>query len=271
MYLRYTATPVRQIDVAKEFGRIISEVSRGIKWFHRRLAIVSRSFVQNDVQHWFDVVEARKCSEAIARKGCRLVDCVGFVDGVNRRIADPSVAWLQTEMYNGYKKGCGLNYAGAVLPNGIGLLFLGPSSGRRHDAAVAATHGLYEKLEHLATFPNDGFTGCFGGDSAYPLFWPIVPLYQNAATNAQANWNRNMSSSRVSIEWLFGQQTQQFSSLDWKIRNKILASPVVESHINAAFLTNLMNICFPNIISQTFECNPPLLEKYLNVPIGSLN
>jgi len=270
IYLRYSAVPIRQLEVAVEFGRTPPEVSRGFGWFQRRLSEVSRAYLQNEVQPWFDHGEARRCADALERKGCRLPRCLGFVDGVNRRIANPSVPWLQTQTYSGYKKHCGLNYAGCSLPNGMELLFLGPSPGRRHDAAVAAEHELYEKLERLASFPNHGFRGVFNADSAYPVFWPIVPLYGNPITNAQVAWNQNMSKFRVSIEWSFGQQVQQFSSLEWNIRMKVLASPVVEAHLNAAFLTNLLNICLPNLTSQYYNCKPPSLEKYLNVPAGSL-
>lgn len=271
MYLRYFAIPCRQNEVAEEFGRTIPEVSRGILWFHRHLAEVSKSFLQNELQDWFDYEEAAKCARAISAKGCLLNFCIGFVDGVHRRIANPSVPWLQRDNYSGYKRTCGLNYAGCSLPNGMCLLFLGPSPGRRHDATVAAEHELYEKLEHLASFPVQGFRGCFNGDSAYPLFWPIIPLYGNPVTNNQVAWNQSTSSHRVSVEWLFGQQVQKFSTIDWKIRNRVLASPVVESHINGAFLTNLLNTRFPNIISQKYNCKPPTLEKYLNVPDGSLD
>jgi hypothetical protein len=58
-------------------------------------------------------------------------------------------------------------------------------SGRRHDAAVAAEHDLYEKLETLSTFPQHQFRGCFGGDSAYPVYWPIIPLHGPALTQQQ--------------------------------------------------------------------------------------
>jgi len=270
IFLRYLATPIRQLDVAIQFGRTPQEISRGVIWFHKRLYPVSKSYLQSDDQAWFDFEEASKCAEANRKKGCPLFQCLGFVDGVNKKIANPSVAWLQTATYSGYKKSCGLAFAGCVVPNGMGLLMLGPSPGRRHDAAVAAEHNLYEKLETLGTFPQHGFRGCFGGDSAYPVYWPIVPLHGPALTNRQVIWNTKMSSCRVSVEWLFGQQVLQFSSVDWKIRCKVLASPVKEAYLNAAFLTNLLNTRYPNIISQYFKCTPPSLEKYLNVPVGSL-
>jgi len=270
MFLRYLATPMRQLEVAVEFGRTPQEVSRGIIWFHRQLEPVAKLYLQNDNQDWFTFQVARDCAEATRKKGCPVDPCVGFVDGVNKRIAKPSISWLQTATYNGHKKHCGLNWSGCVVSNGMALLVLGPSPGRRHDAAVAAEHNLYEKLEALASFPQNGFRGCYGGDSAYPVYWPIMPLYGPALTQRQVLWNQRMSSCRVSVEWLFGQQILQFSSLDWLIRCKVLASPVKEAYLNACFLTNLLNTRYPNIISQYFECTPPTLEQYLNVPAGSL-
>merc|ERR1719508_1337 len=147
IYLRYVAVPVRELEVAIEFGRTIPEISRGVTWFQRRLERVSRYYLQSDVQAWFDVEEARRCLAANADRGCARGAFLGYVDGLNNGIPRPGLSWLQRIMYNGYKKRCGLNYVGVCLPNGLHLLFLGPSEGRRHDAAVAAEHGLYEKLE----------------------------------------------------------------------------------------------------------------------------
>lgn len=272
IYLRYMSVPIRQLECAIEFGRTVPEISRGITWFQRHLCTVSRSYLQNDVQHWFTYEEARRCADAISQKGCPRGTFVGFLDGLFERVPNPVVPTLERTLYSGYKKGCGLSYAGVSLPNGLLLLFEGASPGRRHDAAVAAEHGVYEKLERLASFPQQNFRGCFCGDSAYAKHWPVIPLHSPAVTDAQKYWNRQMSSFRVTVEWEFGKQKMQFSSLNWwMIRSKVLLSPVVEAHINAAFLTNLHNICFPNQISQYFDLPPPSLEKYLNVQPGSLN
>jgi len=270
IFLRYLACPIRQYEVAIEFGRLTNEISRGIKWFHINLAEVSKQYLQSADQPWFDITEARKCAEALRRKDCPIDNCLGNVDGVNKRIARPSDQDLQRETYNGHKRHNGLAWAGCSLPNGMVLVMLGASPGRRHDAAVAAEHNLYEILETLGSFPC-GFRGNFGADSAYPLFFPLVPLFRPALTNAQTDFNRMLSSTRVSVEWQFGCIIQQFSSVEWKIRCKVLASPVREAYLNSTFLTNLLNIRFPNQVSQHFECTPPSLEKYLNVPMGSLD
>lgn len=46
MFLRYLATPMRQLEVAVEFGRTPHEVSRGIIWCHRQLEPVAKLYLQ---------------------------------------------------------------------------------------------------------------------------------------------------------------------------------------------------------------------------------
>merc|ERR550519_921501 len=268
MTLMYSGTPCRQLEVAQKFGRCIPEVSRGITYFHDMLYPISQSFLQNEHQAWFDVQTAMRCADATANKGCPLDDCIGFVDGSLQGTSNPSVPWLQTHMYNGHKKQAGYNWIGTTLPNGMCALLLGPSEGRRHDAACAARHRLYEKLHTFASFPN--FDGCFGGDSAFPTYWPLIPIFATALTPAQAQWNTDMSRVRISVEWMFGETVQQFPCLDWKRRQKVLASPVHKWYLNLSFLNNILNCTYPNAISQYFQLKPPSLEKYLNVPPGSL-
>jgi len=269
MSLNYLATPTRQVEIAERFGRTIPEVCVAMKYFHEMLFPISREFLQSDNQAWFDEEIVRDCADATARKGCPLPQCCGFVDGNLEKISDPSAAWLQNRLYNGHKKAAGYNWLGAGLPNGMCLLCLGPSPGRRHDAAVAARHGLYEKLDRLATFPT--FAGCFSADKAFPTFWPLIPMHATALTPAQGDWNTSMSRVRIMIEWQFGETVEQFSSLAWKRRQKVLASPVHKWYLNCVFLNNLLNTSYPNAISQYFDLEPPSLEKYLNVPDGSLD
>jgi len=268
MVVNYMAVPIRQIEVAERFGRTPAEVSRAITYFHEMFYDISKSFLQNENQPWFTERVARKCARATRRRGCPLRNCCGFVDGTLRKLCNPGVAWLQNALYNGHKRAVGLTWVAAGLPNGMCLLNLGPCLGRRHDAACAADKGLYEKLEHLATF--NGFEGLFGSDSAFPTYMPVVPTFGPAMTQAQAAWNLRMNRTRIAIEWQFGVEIQQFSGLDWKQRHKLLAAPVYQWYLNGCFLTNLHNIAFPNLISQHFGLKPPTYEQYFGVPPGSL-
>lgn len=267
--LMYMGVPVRQLEVAIRFGRTIPEISRALTFFHELFYDISSSFLQSDNQPWFTERVARRCARALRRKGCPLRNCCGIADGTLRKVCNPGVPWLQTEMYNGHKKSAGLTWVATGLPNGMCLLCLGPSLGRRHDAAAAAQHRLYEKLNNLGSF--QGFDAVFSADSAFPTYWPLIPNYGPALTPAQAIWNRDMSRVRISIEWLFGITIQQFAGLDWKQRQKVLASPVHQWYLNGMFLTNLHNINYRNLISQHFKLKPPTFEQYFGVPRGSLD
>lgn len=46
IFLRYLSTPLRQYEIAIEFGRTPQEVSKGILWFHKKLARVSKRYLQ---------------------------------------------------------------------------------------------------------------------------------------------------------------------------------------------------------------------------------
>jgi len=268
MTLMYSARPIRLLDVAIKFGRTPPEVSIGVKFFHEILYPIAKDFLQNEHQAWFNQETVEACAEAIAEKGCPLDSCLGYVDGNLLKISDPGPGWLQNTLYNGHKKAAGYTFIGVVVPNGMCLLCLGPSPGRRHDAAVAAIHHLYEKLNVMGTFPT--IDGCFSGDKAFPSFWPLIPMHSAALTPAQAEWNTSMSRTRITVEWMFGETVEQFSSLKCKRRLKILSSPVHKWYINCTFLNNLLNTSYPNAISQFFNLKPPCLETYLGVPLGSL-
>merc|ERR1719186_1005544 len=267
--LHYLAIPIRLWDLQYFSGRHMSELSRGMKFFHRKLIRISRQFVQSRQQPWFTRRVAKKNMRALRRKGCPLRGCIGFTDGTRRRICKPDINWIQERMYSGHKRCHCMAYLGTNLANGICLNMSGPCEGRSHDAACAVVTDLYGTLETLSTF--NGFAGCFSTDSAFALHWPLVPSYNPSVTPSQDEYNSQMTSFRITSEWLMNEQTMRWSSLDFKRRQKLMLSDCGLWYINAVFLSNLSNCTRPNIISQYFKCPPPSLEEYLNVPPHSLS
>jgi hypothetical protein len=67
-------------------------------------------------------------------------------------------------------------------------------------------------------------------------------------------YNKAMSSVRVSVEWLFGEITKYFK-FHWK-------SPIGKIYIVSAILQNSLASLYGNIVSEYFEINPPTLENY---------
>lgn len=267
--LYYLAVPIRLWDLQNFSGRHMSELSRGMQFFHRKLLGISRQFVQSRQQPWFTERIARKSRRAIKRKGCPLIDCIGFTDGTRRRICKPGICWIQTRMYSGHKRYHCMAYLGTNLANGMCLNMSGACEGRSHDAACAVSTDVYGTLQDLGTF--NGLRGCYSTDSAFPSKWPLVPAYNPAVTNSQDEFNAKMHSFRITSEWLMNEQTSKWSSLDFKRRQKMLLSDCGVWYINCVWLSNLSNCARPNIISQYFECLPPTLEEYLNVPPNSLD
>jgi hypothetical protein len=76
-------------------------------------------------------------------------------------------------------------------------------------------------------------------------------------------YNKEMNSVRVSVEWLFGEITKYFKFVDFKQQLKIRLSPIGKIYIVSAILQNSLACLYGNIVSEYFEINPcTTLENY---------
>ena len=130
--------------------------------------------------------------------------------------------------------------------------------GRRHDAFILAESGVMNDLEQHAFSPN-GTSLCLYGDPAYPLRVHLqTPFCNNPLTNQMKEYNKAMSSIRVSVEWIFGEIVKYFKFVDFK-RNLCLGlSPIGKFYIVCALLQNAMACLYGNITSKWFELSPPI-------------
>ena len=72
---------------------------------------------------------------------------------------------------------------------------------------MLARSGLRQMFERYS-IARDGSILCIHGDPAYPLRPQLQRPFQSAQiTPLQNEWNKAMSSVRVSVEWVFGDVT----------------------------------------------------------------
>lgn len=88
--------------------------------------------------------------------------------------------------------------------------------GKRHDASMLAESGFLADLERFA-FSEEGQPMCIYGDPAYPLRVHLQAPFRGAVLTADMqDFNKSMSSIRVSVEWLFGYIVNRFKFMDFK-------------------------------------------------------
>ena len=77
------------------------------------------------------------------------------------------------------------------------------------------------------------------------------------------NFNRTMSSVRISVEWLFGDVANYFRFVDFKKNLKIGMSSVGKTYLVCALLPNLLTCLYRNKTSQFFNLDLPTLKECL--------
>lgn len=142
------------------------------------------------------------------------------------------------------------------LPNGIVLAF-GPFNGSTHDSSQAEEIALNDLLRTYCSF-SDNTDFLLYGDSGFAVGHNLVtPFRRNRNhTPDEANWNQEMSRSRITVEWGIGSTKKLFQLLANKVsqitnfnlsfiavliqRNlRTLLSPVAVYWFNCIFLTNV--------------------------------
>ena len=137
-------------------------------------------------------------SNRIRERGAPLTNCWGFVDGTIRPLSRPERN--PRVLYNGHKRVHGIKFQSVAASNGLIANLFGPVEGRRHDSAMLARSGLLQMLERYS-IARDGSILCIYGDPAYPLRPQLQrPLRSAQITPLQNEWNKAMSSVRVSVE-----------------------------------------------------------------------
>lgn len=136
--------------------------------------------------------------------------------------------------------------------------------GRKHDAGMLADSGLLRDLEHHAFSPTGNPMALYG-DPAYPLRVHLVVPYRTAGITPQMEeFNKAMSSVRISVEWLFGDIVNYFKFVDFKKTQKISLSAVGKMYIVCGILRNAMTSLYGNFTTDFFDIDPPTLQDYFS-------
>ena len=104
---------------------------------------------------------------------------------------------------------------------------------------------------------------CVFGDPAYPLRVHLqAPFRHGKLTPMMEEYNAEMSSVRVTVEWHFGNIIDDFKFLDFKKNLKISMSSVGKMYVVCALLHNAITCLYGNSTCEFFGRNPPSLQDY---------
>ena len=121
---------------------------------------------------------------------------------------------------------------------------------------------LLHELEKNAFSPT-GEPMCVFGDPAYPLRVHLQAPYRHGIlTPMMEAYNDEISSVRVTVEWLFGNIINDFKFLDFKKNLKIGMSSVGKMYLVFALLHNAITCLCGNSTAVLFGLNPPSLEDF---------
>ena len=194
--LRRMAYPNRLASLCGEFGRSESAIST---IFLHMVELLADRFKD---KIYFDrnaIPLVQQFSQAIHDQGSPLQTCWGFIDGTIRPCCRP--VRHQRIVYNGHKRVHSLKFQSITAPNGMIVSMFGPVEGRRHDVALLQESNIMQLLQNTPQL--QGYI--LYGDPAYAVNGYFISPFRGAAlTEEQQEFNRQMSSVRVSVEWMFG-------------------------------------------------------------------
>ena len=270
--LRRLAYPCRLKDLEDIFGRPREDISVIFNDTLLHLFNVWQNLLNTLMHPWLTADRLARYAEAVHRKA-PLCNVWGFIDGTVRPICRPTVG--QRLVYNGHKRIHALKFQSVSTPDGIIAHLYGPVEGRRHDAFLLADSGLLPQLEAHMNRPNAApdtpAVYSLYGDPAYPLRAHLLCPFRGAAlTDAQQQFNAQMSAVRVTVEWEFGKMLQLFAFTDFRKNLKVLLQPVGAIYVVSALLTNCHKCLYGSQSSSFFstEEHPmrtPPLEEYLHL------
>jgi hypothetical protein len=257
LVLHRFAWPCRLNDMAAIYGRSGPAVSMIVTHVVHVIYDAFKDKINLDLERIAPLLPV--FSEAISNAGAPLTNCWGFIDGTARPICRPTVD--QRLFYSGHKRQHCVKYQSVTTPDGIISHMFGPVAGRHHDLFVL----LQSQLANILS-GDDRFTNyIIYGDPGYTYSSILCcPFKGSALSPEQLEFNKAMSSVRVSVEWSFGIITNLFQHLDWKRGQRLLLSPVCEQYLVATLLTNCVT-CLrgQNEVSLKFKLQPPTLDAYL--------
>ena len=264
--LRRLATPNRLGDLPVLFGREASQLSRVCNTLIDMIYQRHLSVLRDRLHRWVpDFEKFARCVRVKTTMG--LGSIVGFVDGTFRPNCTPGGHDdIQRELFSGHKRRHGLKYQGTMLPNGIIADLYGPYSGRRNDAFLVTNSELNNRL--AAAQAGRPVQYKIYGDAAYSITSHISRGYGGVnVTAAQREWNRQMSSARICVEWGFGKVVKQFAFIDHAADLKLFLQQIGKLYMVAVLCTNAHTCCYGSQTGEYFGVQAPTLEEYFSMSL----
>ena len=251
------AFPSREIDLQRIYGRDRTSISQIISHMIKLLSTRFRELLYFDHARIAPLLPL--FAAAIHSSGAPMTTVWGFIDGTARPIARPRLN--QRLFYSGHKRFHCLKYHAVTTPDGMVVHLFGPVAGRHHDLFVLRESGLQEAIAQDDRFAPYVLYGDPGYLSTNQISCPFKGSNIDAA---QQEFNRLMSSARVSVEWAFGIISGCWQHISFKRHQKSLLTAVAAQYQVAVLLTNCKTCLHGNEISMHFQLQPPTLEQYFH-------
>jgi nuclease HARBI1 len=191
---------------------------------------------------------------------------VGCIDGTKIAIARPPGV-MQRATYSGHKRVNCLKYQLISAPDGLALHYAGPVEGRRHDMAIFSESGIEEDL--AASLHIDGIQYCIYGHSAYVLRECLMVGFDGTGiTPEQAAFNKAMSRSRVTVEWIFKDIKNYWNHAAYPRKLALCRTPVGVLYGTSIILWNFRCCLYGSPTSRFFSCPTPTLSHHLSLLDG---
>lgn len=127
---------------------------------------------------------------------------------------------------------------------------------------MLADSNLLQELQRNAFSPTGQAMNVYG-DPAYPLSIHLqTPFRMGVITPQMQQYNKDMSSVRESVEWIFGDIINEFKFLDFKKNLKLGMSSVGKMYLVGALLHNAITCLYGNLVSEVFDLEPPTIHNY---------
>eukprot|EP00327_Prymnesium_parvum_P030567 CAMPEP_0195565352 /NCGR_PEP_ID=MMETSP0814-20130614/406_1 /TAXON_ID=97485 /ORGANISM="Prymnesium parvum, Strain Texoma1" /LENGTH=324 /DNA_ID=CAMNT_0040700345 /DNA_START=52 /DNA_END=1024 /DNA_ORIENTATION=- len=208
-------------NLTKEAGRSVSAISEIVRYMVEHITSrFSHLIDERSLSGWASAFSA--FSQAFRSQGVPIDHLIGFIDGKLWPVCRPGR--YQQVMYSGHKRVHGVKMQSVVFPNGLLVYPFGPCNGSRHDSFLLRESEILNVMQECCE--QLGQTYVLFGDSAYPISRYLWRMYKGVMTVQQQAFNTDMSSDRITIEWLYGIVVRLWPFLDYRKKLQVLLQPV---------------------------------------------
>jgi hypothetical protein len=256
--LYFLAYPSRQYEAQRIFGRSASYLSIV---FNTNLRYLNSRY--RTILDWHPILTyngMKSYADKLELASSRTSRIFGFLDGTFREICRPIRD--QDLYYSGYYRAHGVKFQAIVAPDGLILSYCGPFMGRVHDVIMYNRSQIPEKLRQIMSHQEPLF---LYGDSAYESCYRVITPYKQTRPllDQEIQFNKALSSDRISVEQAFGKVASQFAANQYKGFHRALLQPIAFYYRISVLLTNCHTIFNGNAISRRYRIEPLSLDEYL--------